>query len=326
MQSKVSKSGKAGKTATPAANLAVVEVVPVTYQPTIKPDGVTPYGGDKFTVRVEAKGVSYIGDEGYVVPRSFAEFESQEPHYIRRWVQKKLHRNMVDDDVLDWAADLSLHMRYLPENSVGRQPGYNEANPDGCTDLIQCFNPYSCFGASKRRFLFYVNRCLANRFSTIHSKNLKNPIMRDGNLVYDPTATAEEMAEHPGMGGEEYIHANSDRQRERLHRAAADSENKLFLKSFRSYLAEHEPTLIPMMAAIAMAETQEEAQNILGITSQVFHHNKKRLKVLGECFKEGTEVPVWRKYKRHIKPNAAIEAAISIDVETTLEIEDDVVV
>ncbi len=359
------------------------EIQPVTFVPTSKPDG-TSYTGDPFTVRKEIHGVIYIGDDGYVVPRNFGEFETQEPHYIRRWVQKKIHRNMVDDDVLDWTADLNMHLRYLPEDSTGRKffvrstvlvryketkkvkldeetyrydivmsepcferlkkngtfdkeeadqnkdgsgkdldnlefdtlelanakaaefesakgESYNEAHVGSCTDLIQCFNPYSCFGASKRRFLSYVNRCLANRFSTILNKNLKNPIMRDGNLVYDPTATAEEMAEHPGLGGEEYIHQNSGLQRERIHRAEENGEHKLFLSAFKDFLKEHEPSLIPMMGAISVAETQEEAQAILGITPQVFHHNKKRLKILGECFRNGEGIPQWRKYKRHVK-------------------------
>ena len=265
---------------------------------------------ERFTETLLQRKISYVltyigGDDGYRVPRSFAEFESQEPHYIRRWVQKKLRRNSADDDVLDWESDLSLHMRYLPETSIGREAGYNEANPNGCIDLVQCFNPYRNFGSSKRRFLSYINNCLSNRFSTIHSKNLKNPVMRDGNMTYDPTATAEEMAEHPGLGGEEYIHANSASQRERLHKKTMATEHSLFLSAFRDFVNEHEPTLEPMLRAIAETETQEEAQNQLGITAQVFHHNKKRLKVLAECFKDGDDIPVWRKYKRHEKTEVA---------------------
>src|SRR5208337_1709599 len=106
----------------------------------------------------------FIGDDGFRVPKDFAELYARFPNYIRNWVKKRLGRYTVDDDVQDWTQDLILHMKYLPANSKHRQPGAN-GRPNGCQDVVETFNPYSQYGASERRWRYYINYCLGNKFN-----------------------------------------------------------------------------------------------------------------------------------------------------------------
>ena len=116
----------------------------------------------------------YVGHDGFVVPKDFAEFYERFPKHIRQWVKRQRDRCSSKEDIDDWTQDLCAHMSSLPATSKYRQTGKQ--------DVIQTFDPFRHFGASLPRFLNYVNRCLANRFRTIHSNRMKNPICHVGLL------------------------------------------------------------------------------------------------------------------------------------------------
>ena len=75
---------------------------------------------------------------------------------------------LAEEPIDDWTQDLCLHMSSLPATSKYRKAGKR--------DVIETFDPFRHFGANLPRFLNYVNRCLANRFRTIHSNRMKNPV------------------------------------------------------------------------------------------------------------------------------------------------------
>src|SRR5208337_1788735 len=187
------------KPETPAEPLAAQQPVAVAGTAAKQP---VDYTGDSFTVSADGH---YIGDDGFVVPRNFDEFYNRYPKYVINWVKKRLNRFQVDDDVEDWTQDLLIHMKYLPVMSKHRTPGAN-GRENGCTDVIETFNPYQQYGASERRFRNYINFCLANKFNTVQSKRKKNPVCRPGNLPY---GSLDETPEADRGGGDEYIHANS---------------------------------------------------------------------------------------------------------------------
>jgi len=54
-----------------------------------------PYTGDPFTISADGH---YIGQDGYAVPKDFAEFYEQQPNYVRRWASKWLHMAEEDDE------------------------------------------------------------------------------------------------------------------------------------------------------------------------------------------------------------------------------------
>ena len=151
------------------------ETAVATPEPAVEePEDHSNYTGDSFTKNPDGH---FVGDDGFVVPRDFDEFYERYPKYVLNWVKKRLNRFAIDDDVEDWTQDLLIHMKFLPQGSKHRQVGAN-GRVNGCSDVIETFNPYQQYGASERRFRNYINFCLANKFNTVQSKRQKNPVCR----------------------------------------------------------------------------------------------------------------------------------------------------
>ena len=74
----------------------------------------------------------------------------------------------------DWTQDLLIHLSRLPLTSKYREAG-NE-------DIVATFDPVKHYGANEARFRNYINLCLTNKFRTMHSKRMKDPLCRPGNL------------------------------------------------------------------------------------------------------------------------------------------------
>jgi hypothetical protein len=92
-----------------------------------------------------------VGKDGFVVPKDFGEFFERDPLRVRRWVTKRLHRRCGQDTILDVDQDLLLYPCTLSPDSRFRRKGAN-GRPDGCTDVIQCFDPVRHYGATAGRF------------------------------------------------------------------------------------------------------------------------------------------------------------------------------
>jgi hypothetical protein len=148
------------------SNTAAVENRPVDFV-TVSVEKRTP---DPFTV-VDGR---YVGHDGFEVPKDFDEFHERFPKYVRHWVNRRVDRSTPKEDAEDWTQDLLIHLRYLPTTSKHRQ--------DGKEDVVQTFDPHKQYGASAARFFNYINLCLGNKFRTMHSTRMKNPLCRPGNL------------------------------------------------------------------------------------------------------------------------------------------------
>jgi hypothetical protein len=250
------------------------------------------YTGDKFT-RDPITG-HFIGDDGFRVPLNFEEFWERYPHYIRNWVKKRLHKNIVDADVEDWEMELYQHMKYLPERSKSRTVGYN-GRVAGCTDVVETFNPILQYGASEKRFRNYINMCLSNRFNTIVSKQNKNPICRPGNCILSSQMDPENYE----VVDDEYVHTNSEHLMHITMRDRRQHEQKLFLSEYRRFVESEDPSMLAVIEAIASTGTFGEAQRELGMTEQDFNRARNRLKQLKDCFLNRAIVPKQRKpYKK----------------------------
>lgn len=249
------------------------------------------YSGDPFTV--DATG-HFIGDDGFRVPRDFAEFCEWNPKYIENWVKRRLGRQAVDMDVEDWTQDLGIHMHWLPAKSKHRLPGAN-GRVDGCKDVIETFNPIRQYGASERRFRHYVNNCLANRFSTIQSKRQKNPVCRLGNLSLASAMDPENYE----VVDDEYVHGHSEILTRNARSRLRQEEQAVFLSEYRTFLAEEDPDMLRVTYAIESTGTFGDAMRDLGMSEQEFSRARNRLKQLAVCFEEDQDVPKQRKpYKK----------------------------
>jgi hypothetical protein len=249
------------------------------------------YTGDAFTI--DATG-HFIGDDGFRVPRDFAEFCEWNPKYIENWVKRRLSRGAVDMDVEDWTQDLSIHMHWLPATSKHRLPGAN-GRVDGCKDVVETFNPIRQYGASERRFRHYINNCLANRFSTIQSKRQKNPICRMGNLSLASAMDPENYE----VVDDEYVHGHSEILTRQSRSRLRQEEQAVFLSEFKTFVMEEDPDMLRVAHAIESTGTFGEAMRDLGMSEQEFSRARNRLKQLAACFQEDQVVPKQRKpYKK----------------------------
>jgi hypothetical protein len=253
-----------------------MDIIPIT-TPLPKPD--SQYDVIQFDPRTG----HHIGDDGFRVPNDFLEFYERYPNYIRNWVKKRLARFTVDEDVEDWTQDLIIHMKYLPQTSKHRKPGANE-RVNGCTDVIETFNPIQQYGASERRFRSYVNFCLANKFNTVYSKRNKNPICRQGNVTIVTNVDPSHENGEYNVVDDAYCHVHSDYLSTATARTAQQYENYLLASEFRRYVAAREPELAPVVDAIQHSSSQHEAARSLSISETVFARHRARLKELAVSF------------------------------------------
>jgi len=246
------------------SNTAAVQNQPVNFA-SISVENRTP---DPFTTVDE----HYIGHDGFIVPKNFDEFYERFPQYVRQWVRKHADRSTPREDVEDWAQDLLIHLRHLPATSKHRDAGKE--------DVVQTFDPCKHHGANSARFFNYVNLCLENRFRTMHSVRMKNPICRAGNVSlgghFDQSDT--------GQVDDEFCHAHSAHLRKRCERAERQRSASHALIEFVEFLRREDEGVLPVMGAMAATTTPAAAAELLGIAKPEFRRLYSRLRNLGQVF------------------------------------------
>ena len=229
----------------------------------------------------------YVGHDGFVVPKNFDEFHERFPQYVRNWVNRHVDRSAPKEDVEDWTQDLLIHLRFLPATSKHREAGKE--------DVVQTFDPHKHFGANSARFFNYINLCLGNKFRTIHSKRMKNPLCRPGNLSL---TTHWDEADRDQVG-DEFCHAHSTYLRKRCERQEKQREDRHLIGEFVDFVQGEDSGVLPVMGAIAATGTRSGAAAFLGASEHSFCRMNTRLRQLGACFVDGGEVPRQRRpYRR----------------------------
>jgi hypothetical protein len=231
----------------------------------------------------------HIGHDGFVVPKNFDEFHERFPEYVRRWVERRVERSTPDEDVEDWTQDLLIHLRYLPAISKHRQAGKH--------DIVQTFDPVKHHGANAARFFSYINLCLGNKFRTMRSTRLKNPLCRPGNL----SLTADWEDTDRDQVDDLFCHGHSEHLKRRRQREERQWDARHVLAEFSEFAKREDSTVLPAMVAIAATATSGDAAEVLGTTRAGFCRMRSRLRQLGTCFQNGEKVPRQRRpYKRRL--------------------------
>jgi hypothetical protein len=238
---------------------------------------------DPFTVI----GGHYVGHDGFNVPKNFDEFHERFPQYVRQWVRKHADRFAQPEDLEDWAQDLLIHLRYLPATSKHRKAGKQ--------DVVQTFDPRKHHGANSARFFNYINLCLANKFRSMQSARMKNPLSRPGNL----SLTAHWEGEDREQIGDEFCYAHSAYLRGRSQRQERKWDASHTLSEFVEFLRREDASVLPVMGAIAATTRPAAAAESLGIAKPEFRRLYSRLRNLGQFFVK-PEMP----RRRSTKPKA----------------------
>jgi hypothetical protein len=225
----------------------------------------------------------YVGHDGFVVPKNFDEFHERFPQYVRNWVNWHVNGSTPKEDVEDWTQDLLIHLRCLPATSKHRETGKE--------DVVQMFDPHKHFGANSARFFNYINLCLGNKFRTIYSKRLKNPLCRPGNLSL---STHWDEADRDQVG-DEFCHAHSAHLRKRCERQEKQREDRHLIGEFVDFVKREDLGVVPVIGAIAATGTLAAGAEFLGTTEQGFCRKHTRLRQLATYFANGEPVPRQRK-------------------------------
>ncbi len=240
---------------------------------------------DPFTV-VDGR---YVGHDGFIMPKNFDEFHQRFPEYVRNWVRRHVDRSTPREDVEDWTQDLLIQMLCLPATSKHREAGKQ--------DIVQTFDPCKHYGANSARFFNYINLCLRNKFSTMRSARMKNPICRAGNVSLGGHADESDS----GQVDDEFCHAHSAYLRGRCQRQERQRDARQAVAEFSEFVKRKDSSVMPAMEAIAATATPCRAAELLGTTREDFSHMRSRLRQLGRCFQTGARVPRRRRpYKKRL--------------------------
>jgi len=145
---------------------------------------------------------------------------------------------------------------------------------------VATFDPYKHYGASSARFFNYINLCLENKFRTMRSTRLKNPLCRPGNLSL--TADCEDTDRN--QVHDESCHWHSEHLREGRERQQKQQDARDALAEFSDFVRREDSSLLKAMEAIAATATPGAATELLGTTTGEFCRMRSRLRQLGRCF------------------------------------------
>jgi hypothetical protein len=184
-------------------------------------------------------------------------------------------------------------MKYLPPTSKYRKTGKQ--------DIVQTFDPSRHYGASVRRFLNYINLCLANKFRTMYLARMKNPLCRTGN-----SSLAGQMDVQNWGQVDEYCHEHSECLRKSSEQAEKEAQDRHRITEFTDFVSCQDSGVVPAIEAILATGTQADAARFLATTDAGFTRMRNRLRQLGRCFENREPVPTQRKpYKKRVKRRTA---------------------
>jgi len=237
---------------------------------------------DVFTIRDS----HFVGHDGFVVPKDFAEFHERFPDYVHRWVSKHAATSASQEDIDDWTQDLLIHLCRLPLTSKYREAGKE--------DIVATFDPQKHYGANEARFRNYINLCLANKFRTMHSKRMKDVLCRPGNL-----SLGGEKADEDLCSVDELCHKHSAQVRAAQKACQKQSHDRAFLQEFLNFVRREDAKVQPTIEALMTTGTRGEAAYWLGVAELEFDRLHTRVRHLARCFLSGEPVPKQRKpYRR----------------------------
>jgi hypothetical protein len=237
------------------------------------------YKSDPFTIT----DCRSVGSDGFVVPKDFGEFFERFPDYVRKWVSKHADRSAPKEDLEDRTQDLLIHLLNLQQTSKYRETGKK--------DIIQNFDALKHYGANEARFRNYVNLCLANKFRTIYSRDMKDALCRPANL----SLRGQMECEHLSSVDDEYCHSHSEYLQRATNASEKQARDRTFLQEFMEFVRREDPGVLSTIEAIFTTGTQADAADWLSITDSEFGRKRSRLSPLAKCFLSGEPVPRQRR-------------------------------
>ncbi len=167
-----------------------------------------------------------------------------------------------------------------PMHMMVPMPATSKHREAGKQDIVQTFDPHKHHGANSARFFNYINLCLANKFRSMQSARMKNPICCAGNVSLGGHFDESDS----GQVGDEFCYAHSAYLRGRCQREERQRDAIHTLAEFVEFLRREDAGVLRVMGAIAATTTPAAAAELLGIAKPVFRGLHSRLRELGQFF------------------------------------------
>jgi hypothetical protein len=203
----------------------------------------------------------YVGHDGFVCPKSFAEFVERFPGCIPQWAAKhsKLPYGMHED----LAAEIAL--KFLIKQTIEK------------------FDPAKRGGCNAGLFFGFIRFCCARE-----SQNIVNKMSRDA--MAWPIIIPEKL---PRFGlaswqddSEWWMDEATDREAEEALIALTQQER---FEDFKWFLAKHRPRLVPFFERWALGENQEQISKALKVPVSTVSNRQGDIRLLARQYKGGIE-------------------------------------
>jgi hypothetical protein len=210
----------------------------------------------------------FVGHDGFIVPKDFAEFHERFPQYVAKWVSKRLRWRASIAEVEDWTQELMMHLHSLPSGSKFRLAGKQ--------DVVQTFDPVRMHGANEARFRYFINLCLANKFNTLYMRRKKKPMSNPKSLFIASVETNDQLV----VFGE-YSHEQSAQLRLVELQKSKQRDDELLLKEVLELADVCDPGLRMVMEAFRATGTWKETARLLHLRDTERRSIPERLRKLG---------------------------------------------
>lgn len=251
-------------------------------------NGKEVYRRDPYTISEDGH---HVGMDGFVVPKSFAEFYERYPQHVQQWVRRRTKGFSVEEFIREeYVSELIVHLLTVPEDSIFRVPGTN-GHAEGCTDRIQTFRPDRSYGCSAPRFFHWLNHILSNQFIVMAKKRRNDP-------MYCTVDTTNFTSEEEGTEFNEdaiYGTCNPNLRGSVYEGGAKAAPDTVLVAQFRAFLCVNHAELVTVHDALDFYPSLKAAKDALCLEDHLFARARSRLKVHYESFVAGEALPRFRR-------------------------------
>lgn len=212
-------------------------------------------------------------------PKTFGEFFERDPLYVKKWLWSIHCPVCLLEDI---EHDLIVHLMEASKGMLER----------GQVDKLATYDPEKRGGSSIRNPLgawaSYVNRIMMHRYQKLVAKSDRGGVR--GPMVFSLTTVGTHTGEVEFSSGDalrsqalpEYT---LQELAERLT-GQEDPTSKVFVSQFLNYVEEEDPELATGARTIMMADSPQEARELLGLTMLGYKSARRKLKILARRYME----------------------------------------
>ncbi len=149
-------------------------------------------------------------------------------------------------------------------------------------------------GANQARFCNFINLCLTNRFRTMHSQRMTEPLCRPGNVSLGGVTGDEQHC-----ATDEFCQTQSPQLKAAAEVLVKRMADRQFVTEFADFVRRNDAGVMAGIEAIGKCGSRTDAAGLFGITPAQFARTHRRLRLLGYSFVRGAPCRRSESHTRH---------------------------